>query len=290
MLTFSTQRGFCGLVDDVADMGEFNDLDDRDLEIAPDGEFELILSAERPAGYRGNWAPVGRGADTLMVRYRSYDWGNEISPRLAIECLDPVGPKPRLTIDEIVTRIQSMAMFPGRMTRLFFPMQNAVRASVGVNVFQPAPIEGALSRQIYLPAVYELDDDEALIIETELPAKRHYWNFQLNDPYYNAVEFVYRLASLNGHTAQLGSDGKFRAVIALQDPAVPNWLDPAGFNEGTVYGRWYDCDSCPKPTISRVPLAELRRHLPADTPTVTPAERARVLRERVRAAQRRRRW
>jgi hypothetical protein len=44
------------------------------------------------------------------------------------------------------------------------------------------------------------------------------------------------------------------------------------------------------PIIKRVALAELRAHLPADTPIVTPTERAEQLRARVRAAQRRRRW
>ena len=290
MLTFTTQRGFCGMVDEVSQMGEFNDLDDRDLEIDDDGEFELILSANRPPNYTGNWAPIGTNADTLMVRYRSYDWGSEISPQLSIECLDPVPPKPRLTPENIAQRLQLMAKFPARMTKLFFAMQNAVRDAVGVNVFQPAPIDGALSKQIYLPAIYELNDDEALIIETDLPKKRHYWNIQLNDPYYNAVEFVYRLSSLNGHTAKLSSDGKLRAVIALEDPGVPNWLDPAGFSEGTIYGRWYDCDSCPTPRIIRVPLTQLRNHLPPDTAVISPQQREEELKARVRAAQRRRRW
>jgi len=44
------------------------------------------------------------------------------------------------------------------------------------------------------------------------------------------------------------------------------------------------------PVIKRVPLAELRKHLRADRPVVTPQERAEKLRARVRAAQRRRRW
>jgi hypothetical protein len=79
-------------------------------------------------------------------------------------------------------------------------------------------------------------------------------------------------------------------VIALEDPGVPNWLDPAGFKEGTIYGRWYDCSSSPTPTIKRIKLSELHEHLPADTPVVTPEERAEMLRRRVRAAQRRRRW
>ena len=71
---------------------------------------------------------------------------------------------------------------------------------------------------------------------------------------------------------------------------MPNWLDPAGYTEGGIYGRWYDCDSEPLPTLKRVKLTELRDHLPTDTPVVTPEERAEELRVRVRACQRRRRW
>ena len=198
-------------------------------------------------------------------------------------------PKARLSPEEIIERIELMAKFPVRSSRIFLAMQNAIKAKVGINHFDPVNLPG-LDRQVYWPAVFELDEDEALIIETELPERRPYWNIQLNDPYFNAVEYVYRLSSFNGATAKISTDGKLRAVIALTDPGVPNWLDPAGYREGTIYGRWYDCDSNPTPIIKRVKLAELRAHLPADTPVVSTEERAEELRVRVRAAQRRRRW
>src|SRR3546814_14025422 len=97
------------------------------------------------------------------------------------------------------------------------------------------------------------------------------------------------MSSTNGHYARISPDGKFRAVVALEDPGVPNWLDPAGFTEGTIYGRWYACDTCPTPTIRRVPVSTLRDHLPPDPPVVTPQERAAPLQARVRGCQRRRR-
>ncbi len=291
MLAFNTQASLPGLPQALDMTGEFYaDLDDRDLEIGGDGNFELLLSAKRPGNYAGNWLQIRPGATVLMVRMRSYDWLNEVDANLDIECLDPVSPKPRMTPEKILKGIRQMAAMPAAATGLFYQMQNEVRKAAGVNVFVPAPIGGALSRQIYLPAVFEFDKDEALVLETELPEVRPYWNFQLNDPYYNAVEYVYRLSSTNGHFARISSDGRFRAVISLQDPGVPNWLDPAGFTEGTVYGRWYDCDSCPTPTLKRVKFADLHQHLPADTPVVTEQERAEELRLRVRACQRRRRW
>ena len=89
-------------------------------------------------------------------------------------------------------------------------------------------------------------------------------------------------------------------VVAVQDASqsisrfetswMRNWLDPADHKEGGIYGRWFDCDSEPLPIIKRVKLAELRDHLPSDTPVVTAEERAEELRIRVRACQRRRRW
>jgi hypothetical protein len=291
MVTFTTQRSLSGMPWENDLTGEYyNDIDSGDLQVEPDGSFELLLSAERPEGHTGNWLKIAEGARVLMTRYRSYDWENEIDPVMSIECLDPVPPKKRLAPEGILDRIDHMVRMPQRCQQLFYAMQNGIRERVGVNVFEPVKLGGSFTRQVYLPAVFEFAPDEALIVETELPQQRRYWNFQLNDPYFNAVEYVYRLSSTNGHFATVSSDGKFRAVIALEDPGVPNWLDPAGFTEGTIYGRWYDCDSCPTPTMKRVKLAELRDHLPADTPTVTADQRAEQLRRRVRACQRRRRW
>lgn len=291
MITIDTQLSLSGMPWPNDTTGAFyHDIDDGDLQIDDNGNFEILLSTERPAGHTGDWLKIEPGARVLMTRYRSYDWENEVDPVMSIECLNPTGLKKRLSPEEILERVDHMARMPIRTTKLFYGMQNAVKASVGVNVFEPVRYGGALSRQVYLPAVFEFEDDEALMLETELPKVRRYWNFQLNDPYFNAAEYVYRLSSTNGHFAKVSADGKFRAVISLKDPGVPNWLDPAGFKQGTIYGRWYDCDSCPTPTLKRIKFSKIRDHLPADTPLVTPEERAEQLRRRVLACQRRRRW
>jgi Protein of unknown function (DUF1214) len=290
ILNFTTQRGMSGMVESRADIGGHNDLDDGNIDYGDNGDFEILFSRARPADYEGNWAPIAVDATGMMVRLRSYDWINETSPQLTIECLDRVPLKPRLSASDITERIREMARFPVRKSRLYYAMQNAIRDQVGVNAFQPQRIEGALTQQVYWPAVFELEEGEALIIETGLPKVCPYWNIQLNDPYFNAIEYVYRLSSTNGAMATLSSDGKFRGVIALEDPGVPNWLDPAGFKEGTIYGRWYGCDSAPTPIIKRVSLSGLREHLPADTKVISVEERAEELRQRVLACQRRRRW
>jgi hypothetical protein len=291
MVTFNTQKGWVGLVDERSEMGFARDFDDRSLKIDANGNVQMIFSAKRPEGHTSNWAEIAPEATALVVRYRMVDWEKEHDPQLSIECLDRVPPKPRLMPEEIVERIREMSRLPLRYNQMFLDLQNEVKAEVGTNVFVHRRYPGGgLSKQIYWPAVFELDDGEALIIETDMPERRHYWNIQLNDPYFNAVEYVYRLSSINEATARISPDGKLRSIVSLEDPGVPNWLDPAGFKEGTIYGRWYDCDPNPMPVIKKVPRTELRNHLPADTPVVTPERRHEELRARVRAAQRRRRW
>lgn len=290
ILSFTTQAALSGTLDEMPRPNGHNEVDCDDLGIGLGEDFEILFSAHRPPGYEGLWAPIDPSARGMYTRYRFYDWEHETDPVLSIECLDPVGPKPRLTPEQILERITEMAKFPKRKTNLYFAMQNGVMERVGWNVFEPIRMAGALVKQTYWPANFKFDPDEALIIETDIPERAPYWNIQLNDPLFNALEYVYRLSSTNGAMAKLSSDGKFRAVISLEDPGVPNWLDPAGYTEGGIYGRWYDCSSEPLPTIRRVKLAELRDHLPADTPLVTPEERADELRRRVRACQRRRRW
>ncbi len=74
-------------------------------------DFEIVFSAERPAGYSSYWAPIDREARGMFTRYRMYDWAHEVDPMLSIECLDRVPPKPRLRPEEIITRIREMAKF-----------------------------------------------------------------------------------------------------------------------------------------------------------------------------------
>jgi len=81
-----------------------------------------------------------------------------------------------------------------------------------------------------------------------------------------------------------------RIVVSAQDPGVPNWLDTAGYASGAIQGRWTDCDATPVPSVRKVALADIRQQLPADTPTVTPAQREKTVRDRRAKLQQRPLW
>ncbi len=82
----------------------------------------------------------------------------------------------------------------------------------------------------------------------------------------------------------------FRFVVSKQDPGVPNWLDKADYPWGIIQMRFNQGSDYPDPTIKKVKVTDVRDHLPADTPRVTPAQRAESLRRRREGAQLRRIW
>lgn len=262
-----------------------------DLQLDKDGCFEVILSARRPEGYQGDWWPLPAQAQTILGRQRSYDWGRERDARFAIERLDVTPLKPRMSVEEIDQKLREvLGGYTARLSRIWLQYQNKVRDSGLINRIETTSFSGAQPVQVYWQGVYQFAADEALILETEIPKQNRYWNVQVNDELWNAVEFIHRQSSLNGHQARLDADGRFRAVLSLQDPGVPNWLDTGGYLQGMLIGRWYAADSTPIPTLKRVPFAALREHLPADTPSITPEQRTEVLRARRIGGQLRRRW
>jgi hypothetical protein len=135
-----------------------------------------------------------------------------------------------------------------------------------------------------------LSSDEALILDAKVPANCTYWSAILTNDIYETTDWYNNQSSLNGAQARVDRDGVVRIVVSAKDPGVPNWLDTAGYPTGAIQGRWTDCSATPIPTLRKIPLADVRRELPADTPVVTPAQRDQTLRDRRALVQQRPLW
>ena len=257
------------------------------------GEFSVLLSAERPAGYKGDWWKLDSRSTYVMVRQIAYDWLKEIDGRFGIERLDTPAVKPRLSAQEIEANLRQIVVAAEQWVRL--PTGRLI-SYIGDGLINKVEVRdlsksgGFTSKQFYVEGLIDINDDEALIYETNVPKHCRYWNIVTNDNLWNTVDYTNRQSSLNGYTARIDKDGKFRAVVSASDPGVPNWLDTGGYSRGSLFGRWLQCDSQPTPSIQKVKLADVRKHLPADTPTVTAAERDVTLRLRRHGVQMRRRW
>jgi hypothetical protein len=292
ILAFATGKNLIGIQDELGP--GYNDYDASKLDINPDGTFEVIFSSERPKDYHGNWWYLHPESEFILVRQRSYDWGNEREARLTIERLDAAAIKPRMSKDETDRNIRAVMAFCRRLSKWGLDYQQRVLKEAPLNeIYMGKHFSSGNSgewAQYYFEGTYKIAADEALIFETELPEVRPYWNVMMIDNLWNQIEFVYRQSSLNGHQARIDSDGRFRAVVSLEDPGVHNWLDTGGYLNGQIMGRWLRCSSQPLPTLKKVKFADIRKHLPPDTPIVSPEARVELLRKRRSAAQLRRRW
>lgn len=134
---------------------------------------------------------------------------------------------------------------------------------------------------------FRLAEDEALLIEAPV-AECLYTNIQLANVWMESLDYASRQTSLNHATAHVDADERVRYVISPRDPGVQNWLDTAGHAEGSLVARWTYCNEYPTGISARlIDLADLDDHLPADTPRVSPEERARTIAARQAAISRR---
>ena len=253
-----------------------------EFEVAPDGSFEVLLSASPQPG---NWMPLEPGADTIWVRQFFYDWDREAPASLWIDRIDagPRGtPTGRLDPGFLARRLDAVAANAEANVDLWLRVAVAQREryrnAFPKQVFGGAEL-GAQKHQQAGTACFQLAADEALLIEVR-PPRAKYWSFDLCNFWLESLDFANHQSSLNGHQAVLDSDGLFRAVVAHQDPGVPNWLDTVGHLEGSMIYRWNLADSLPIPQTRVVRFADVRSHLPADTPRVDAKARAQQIERR----------
>jgi hypothetical protein len=282
--------GGLGVMDELGPSTGSFDLDE--LAIGPGGEFEVMLSTEKPAGCSGDWRRLDPSTRAVVVRQGAYEWASLPDGRFSIERLDcPISPR-RLTATEISARLERLSAHAKRYAGMWMSHVARQRQAGLINRLEGDDWagRGGVAGQYYYQGLFRLEPGGALILETELPQECLYWNVQLSDPLWNTIDWVNRQSSLNGGQARLDEDGRFRAVISLNDPGVPNWLDPGGFRDGAVMVRWTRASEGPVPTLREVSESRIRDSLPQSTPVVSPQERDGNLRNRRRSAQLRRRW
>ena len=268
---------------------ESHDLDD--LTIDEDGRFSVLVAPEKPDDYTGDYWRLDPKTVRLLMRNCAADWRNEIDARVAIERLDVVGEDP--SPEWLAKRFSDMAEWVVGMITFDMTLVRYYREKHGLNeVLRSGLMDEmqALPVQVYYDGIHEIDDDEALVIETELPRECRYWQVLVADDRFSTIDWVNRQTSLNDAQARVDSDGKLRVVISKHDPGVPNWLDKADVPWGVIQMRWNKASDHPDPTTRKVAFADVRKFLPDDTPIVTPEERQAQLRDRREAAQMRNLW
>jgi hypothetical protein len=253
----------------------------------PDGSFVLHLGGEKRLG---NWLPLAPDARFVQVRQVFADWERERPAELIIERTGGPVLRPRLDAEAISERIDLLRSWLERGGALWRDMSKVMLAQPPNRLIIPpldqSSAHAGLRGQAYGMGNFTCGPGEAVLLECRPPRCRH-WSVSLATWWWEAIDFTARQSSLNHAQARLDSDGAFRGVIAHEDPGVPNWLDAAGHERGTLIARFVMAEAAPVIRARAVKLGELREALPEETPRVSPAERESALMARRRAVWRR---
>src|SRR5580698_8885052 len=256
--------------------------DDRALDIAPDGSFELRLKP--PAG-----------SSMLAVREVYSDWNNERRGTLRIRRADQTGGAPVVRRDTSVQAkrygVAGKILLSRLRTFLAFPEWFYLKLPVNT-LTAPRLTPGGLATQFSSVGHYDLADDQAMIVTVPAAGKdvAPYQGIQLGSRWYISLDYINHQTSLTADQARIDPDGRMRFVISERDPGLANWLERTGHRRGYVQIRWQrltrELTAQDGPEGAAVPLADLPGVLPYYE-KVSPAHwRARIAARQAAVAER----
>jgi hypothetical protein len=222
------------------------------------------------------------GADNLLVRFSFQDWAKEHARPGSITIEPLLPPKPRQVdiTPALAAEMLNDAAVSIEEQAAFYSRSYAATSAHPNQLAGPKPAGSAqaeASNQWNIIGTFAVASDEALIVTVKNAPQAAYNNFEVADPWMNTFEFVHHQTSLNRSQFRIDADGYVRYVISPVDPEVPNWIDTTGATQGWIWSRWQDVNGVlgPEfaPRVERVKRADLRAHLPPDTPVVTLQER-----------------
>lgn len=326
---FQTPSGFSG---DTGGLDEMKPgtrvncavLDAPDIQVEPDGRFEILLGPERPEGHTGNFmltrvvkTRTNRQGESITREYVSQfvvlrelfgDWEHEALMDLFIYRNDLLGkPMPAYTPELAARQMDDVGRFTRNQVHFwnafyavtceaYGDMNGDGKCFIPRNAFNkpnPASIEtaGGMTSNIYCGSIYELAPDEAMIVELRQPIEPNYIGCHLGNMWGESLDFANAQSSLNGVQAHRDPDNVLRYVIAHRDPGVWNWLDTTGHPEGYVAVRWAysvkPTENLPWAEAKKVKLEEVMKHLPSSTRLCTPEKRRQAIAIRQEHVQRR---
>jgi Protein of unknown function (DUF1214) len=314
-IIFETHTAYAGDSGSLAELSPTQraitgSLDSTDLVVADDGQFEILVAPQRPAGHTGNFIASREDTKTaryLIARMLFADWENEASPDLHIVQVGQEGANPP-PIDPVAaaSKIRRVGEIVDNQMKFWNEFYEVVLEAHGDKngdgrtfmprngLNEPARANlatgGGQCTNVYSGGMFDLGPEEALLIEVDVPVIPSYTGFHLGNLWGESLDYANHVTSLNGFQAESDDDGRTRYVVAHTDPGVPNWVDTTGLPAGFMTMRWTypePPDQLPKVNVSKLPLTEVRDHLPSATRTVSPEERREQIRIRQEHVQRR---
>ena len=263
--------------------------DDRAIEIAGDGTFELRFGPARDNPGR-NYFTLGAGSAMLLVREVYSDWNSERRGTISIRRADRAGCAPAAPDTGTLAKRYSVAgkiLLSRLRTFLAFPEWFYLPLPVNT-LTPPRPTPGGLATQFSSAGHYDLEDSQAMIVTVPAAGRgtAPYQGIQLGSLWYISLDYINHQTSLTADQARTDPDGRMRFVVSESDPGVVNWLERTGHRRGYLQIRWQRLTRELKPddgpAVEIVPVADLAGRLPYyEQALVSPQQHA----ERIAARQ-----
>ncbi|MDP6979554.1 MAG: DUF1214 domain-containing protein [Myxococcota bacterium] len=237
-------------------MGQSGYVEGVDLAYDENGRFEILLSCNEPAS--GNWLPMEPDTSSLIVRQTFQDRATEKIADLTVERVGGEGALP-ITAAHVDEGLAAAAAYVRGTANLFTDWtESFAKHPNELRLLDPNIASAAHGDPniCYYHGYWELDEGEALVIETT-PPECDYWNFQLNNYWMESLDYRYHAIDVNHHGARREDDGRVVIVVAPDDPGRGNWIDTAGHLRGTMCLRWIRADHHPKPECRVVKASTL---------------------------------
>lgn len=268
----------------MGEIGSSGTLDKSALTLDAQGSFSLTISPQPQAG---DWMPLADDHTNLSIRVYFADWENDADGVFHLVKVGNEGLSPQILTEELIAQrlgnaaswIEGSLIGWNRWMKAAL-IANKVNEANGVRA-----VGGGSSNLLYGGIPFDLDPDEAMVIEVAPPTAA-YWSFQIyTHAWFDAGDYADRTTSINMEQARISPDGKVWLVLAHEDPGVPNWLDAEGRKQAIITHRWMKAEGEPELRAQVVPLSDLRDYLPVETPIVSAEERRKQIAIRQRHIQ-----
>ncbi len=215
--------------------------DDRSLQIAADGSFEVRFGPGRPDA-PDNYVTLAPGSAMLAVREVYSDWANERRGTLRIQRADKIGVAPEAPDEALLAkryRVAGKILLSRLRTFLAFPEWFYLKEPVNT-MTPPRRTPGGLATQFSSAGHFDLSPDQAMIVTVPAAGREvaPYQGVQLGSEWYISLDYINHQTSLTADQARADPDGMLRFVITERDPGLANWLELTGRTRGYVQIRW----------------------------------------------------